>query len=125
MANNYEAGTVMPYFPIDLVKKYDEAGEFPSGVDYERDGYLYVEDGCEDWDVFANVLQRMLIEWQSRDEKAPLYAYIEACYYCDKMRPGEFGGFGIFITAHEQRYVSTGGFMNECIGKIEKGEIEA
>jgi hypothetical protein len=122
MANNYECGTVSPYFPTSIVKAH--ADEFPSGVSTEDSGqftYLYVEDGCEDWDKFSEVLQVMLKEWQESDEDAPKHCYIKVAYYCDKMRQDEFGGFCTFITANNMEYCSVDGFVMECINKMEKG----
>lgn len=122
MANNYEPGTVTPYFPPEIVKAHaDELDEL--NVRYESDGYIFCEDGCEDWDKLAEVLQTMLKEWRASDQGAPQYAYIKACYYCDKMRQDEFGGFVIFITPEETYHDSTDAFVMECIAKQERGEL--
>lgn len=125
MANNYECGTVTPYFPTKIVQKY--VNKFPSGVDCEpaEDGneftYIYVEDGCEDWDELTGVLQEMLKDWQVQDNDAPKHCYIKVAYYCDRMRQDEFGGFCTFITANNMEYCSVDGFVLDCINKMEKG----
>lgn len=127
MANNYECGTITPYFPTQIVNLFEI--HLPSGIcrDDLPGGmtYLYVEDGCEDWDELSSTVQKMLVEWkEQKPEEAPAYAYIKACYYCDKMRQDEFGGFVIFITPKDLHHNSTDAFVMECVRKLEAGEIE-
>jgi hypothetical protein len=124
MANNYEVGTVSPYFPKSIVEKYS----LPDGADYEDHGndtvYIFVEEGCDDWDALADQLQKMLVEWWGIDNDAPKYAYIKVAYYCSKVRQDEFGGFAIFVTRKNKYWTSVDQFINEQINKLEKGEIE-
>jgi len=123
-ANNYEPGTVFPSFPKKIVEKY----ALPNGMTWEDDSddtvYMFAEDGCEDWDELAGILQQMLIEWNGMDNNAPKYAYIKACYYCDKMRQDEFGGFAIFITRKEKFWAGTDQFIIGKISDMDKGEFE-
>lgn len=128
MANNYECGTVSPYFPTKIVKKFQN--QFPNGISLEpAEGgqlftYLYIEDGCEDWDDFAKVLQKMLVYWQEKGNDAPKYCYYKVAYYCDKMRQDEFGGFCCFVTAKNLTYSGVDQFIMDCIRKQEKGWLE-
>lgn len=110
MSNNYEGATITPYFPPEVVKAHwSELDELSVG--YESDGYLYVEDGCSDWDEFHLLLRKMLKE-ANMD-----YCYVEGAFYHDKMRQGEWGGFAHFITQDNIEYVVTGSW---CANKAHR-----
>jgi len=119
MANNYMPATVYPYFPQALITaNSEELSEL--GVSWESDGYMYLEDGSEDWDRLVALIQAMLLEWNLTDpDNASKYAYIKAAFYCDKMRQDEFGGFAAFITPADTIYHSTDTFIMEQIEKLE------
>ena len=104
MADNYEQATVTPYFPAEIVKKYEEElGNL--NVNSTDDGYIYVEDGCQDWDEFIALLQKMLKEAEMD------YCYVEGASTCSKMRQGEFGGFAQFITQDDCIFLNTGSWL--------------
>jgi len=78
------------------------------GLDVEAacDGGLYVSSG-EEWfnkDLFASFIGLMIkngwINAHSVD--------FSGCYFCDKLRPGEFGGFHIRVTADDSFGFGTG-----------------
>lgn len=104
MSNNYEAATVNPYFPPKVIKKF--AAELDElNVQYEDDGYVYVEDGCHDWDAFIAILQKMLKAARMK------YCYVQGASWADKMRHDEFGGFAQFITPDDCIFINTGSWV--------------
>lgn len=109
MSNNYESGTVAPYFPTTVVRKFnDRLGNLTvqEGVGDDASlSYLYFEENISEIDEIVAVLQDMLVV-----ADIP-FCTIEAAAYCDKMRPNEFGGWAVFITPDEDRWMNTGSWL--------------
>lgn len=51
-------------------------------------------------------------------ENEGLVITVEGCHRCDKMRPGEFGGFALMVTRKEYAWVNTGMLRTGKGGKI-------
>jgi hypothetical protein len=115
MSDMYEQATIQPFFPANVVEDHkdhllnlgvsiSDGENFAPGVTAK---YLYIEDGCWDWDELHSVLQQML------DEAGMDYCCVEGCFSCSKMLPGEFGGFAHFITVEGIQHMGTGGWVSE------------
>lgn len=129
MANNYEQATLSPDIPE--LTSVEAAILKLSGFGLEKSGnawYAYVEEGLIDdfsvWDdderlaqveadpeygckaanepLWISVLQNVLL-------RHPDFSHfvLEGALTCDKMRPGEFGGFAILITRDTVKYGGT------------------
>ena len=79
----------------------------------ESDLEGFIEDGLLDADQLKQgkvplTLHQLLREILLNPENQEVEALdIAGCYRCDKLRPGEFGGFAIKITRQEYASVST------------------
>lgn len=120
MASNTEQATIHPIFPQEVYQAHEEVltslGVGMSAVG--KDGckaYLYVEDGCWDWDDLAAELQEMIVE------VGEPYATIQIAYTCSKMRSDEFGGAAWFITPDGVETMSTAMWL---VNQTEKLELE-
>lgn len=125
MSNSYEKATVQPTFPAEVVEdhldnlqKLGVSAYLDLKENEKKVAYLYVEDGCYDWDEFHSILQQML------DDAGMSYCYVEGCFYCDKMVPGEFGGFAHFITKADVRFENTGSWVTKHEEMLKEGVIE-
>jgi hypothetical protein len=130
MANNYTRFTVRP---INLPFSDGEVGVlrklYNLNYQHNEDGtyYLYSEDGQEvfilneieweytpfeqliykkNWDLYHSLLFL-------RGKYNLPFIQILGSYYCDRMRPGEFGGFEILITVNGIKYMYTGQLLQK------------
>jgi len=122
MSNNYESGTVDPFFPTEIVRKYDDAlGEIGCSTHEEvQEGltYIYFEEGMNDSDLLVETLQSMLKEADID------YCTVNAAAYCDKMRPGEFGGWCCFVTKDDAQWMNTGHWLWQRENEFKKSKQE-
>ena len=121
MSNNYEQATVQPSFPNAVAEDHgDNLQKIGVKIFFNTpqggQAYLCVEDGCYDWDEFHSILQQML------DDASMKYCYVEGAMYCDKMVPGEFGGFAHFITVDDVQFINTGSWVMERESEINTGD---
>lgn len=137
MANNYAPCTLYPDFPEAVCTDERLALLGAAGISYESQHgmvYFYAEDGINDeWEDpttgeykevdWAGPLQEMLKEAGMPE------VVIEGCFYCDKMRPGEFGGYITRITPDRVQYGGTQRMLElmrsnslDVIEMLEKGE---
>lgn len=135
MADNYAQSYFEPCIPTELITEDDRKVFEAIGVilqPADKEGaitYLYAEDWCTsgwienedgtetevDEDTLIGCLQGIV---QRSNGKVP-YIYQETAYTCSKMRPGEFGGAAMFITANDVRYCSTQQWLQEQVASIE------
>lgn len=135
MANNYCQGTMTPCIPLtdeqaEAVSELESAGYgepesalakrwivehdvadfgFPSSEDDGEGGfYFYAEYGLEDYAI--PVLQEILKGLPK--DKYPHLIW-EGSYTCDKMRPGEFGGWAVIIYRDRVESFSTAQWISE------------
>lgn len=111
MANNYTQATVTPYLPRAAFTDKQLEALAEQGFTYEQDGdelYFYLEDGlCESEDSYYYIFQKVC-----RDLDIP-EVVIEGAFTCDKLRPGEFGGFIIRITKDNIQEGGTGSLLEQ------------
>jgi hypothetical protein len=85
----------------------------PIGMNYEADGvgtyYFYCENSTDD--LCMAFLQWLLQRECCKDIKN---IQVEGANTCSKMRPGEFGGFAVFITRENIKWLSTSQWLSEC-----------
>jgi len=111
MSNNYEPGTIQPFFPKKVALNYSDAlGDLgvtvTDGVSSDPEmSYLYFDDHVMDIDELVALLQKMIVEAEMD------FCTIEAAAYCDKMRPNEFGGWAGFITKDDTQWINTGSWL--------------
>jgi hypothetical protein len=122
MANNYSLATVTPNLPANLFTAEElRSLHVACGITTERIGedlYFFAED-CfceqgEDEDGFGVDCQALFQE-KLRQLDPPTYPHIsiQGAISCSKMRRDEFGGFAVFITRDEIRYMSTWQWLHE------------
>jgi hypothetical protein len=84
----------------------------PIGMNYEADGvgtyYFYCEESTDD--LSMNFLYWLLQRECCKDIKN---IQVEGAHTCSKMRPGEFGGFAVFITREWIEWFSTSQWLSE------------
>ena len=116
MANNYTRATISPELPKDLFNTSElrslKAACGISGQPHGGTLYLYAEDwfsetGNDDEGREVNCAILLQEKLHQLDPQHYPHITIEGSSACDKMRPGEFGGFAYFITRAEIRYMST------------------
>lgn len=121
MANNYQQGVMRPAFPPGAVTEADEALLDAYGFIVERDsdGQCWLtEDGLHgetpeefpDSPTWPEVIQDILQRPACKDIP---YFVLEGAAWCDKNRPGEFGGYVVFITREEIKEASTFSLVNQ------------
>lgn len=112
MANNYSQGTVDPFLPAAAFSKEDRSNIEECGFSCEEclEGlYFFCEDGWEEGEGpkgFEQTFQRALSH-PACVEAGITEIIFEGALYCDKMRPGEFGGFVCRITADKVQWGGT------------------
>lgn len=125
MADNYSEATVSPCIPAEAVTPRDLAQLARCGLEWEGEEELYFfapngiwesEDGMHDGDDAADderdaymVFQEVLARLPDTVEAIE----IEGALSCSKMRPGEFGGFCVYITRDQIRFGGTGQLLRE------------
>lgn len=139
MSNNHASGTFAPYIPTNLItndfkkladavgltiQPFNDEGDmvYLFNEDYCTSGYIENEDGTEkevtDEDLYA-AIQDII-----RNSEGKLtWVSHEQAYTCDKMRPGEFGGSAVFITADDIQYHGTSSWLERRIYEAETGDI--
>ena len=78
----------------------------------ERDGnsvHIAESEGT-DLEALANVLQGYLRKWNPTGHIGFAWAY-----YCSKLRPDEFGGGSVFITANRQDWLDSSEWLYKMI----------
>lgn len=88
-----------------------------SAKEYQATGYDE-EDVEHDEDELDTLLQAII---KSSNGEIP-WITIESAFICDKLHPDGFGGSAIFITAHDVRYISTSGWIEQHIAEFETGD---
>ena len=131
MANNYAPFTIDPTdikLTDEMLKVLDmcgmehnpnEAGHYlysTDGIDLER-YWFEDEPDCPDWAKEMNPLQ--VLDYIRKTNNLP-YIQIAGAFSCDKMRPGEFGGFEYLLTADGIKFMSTGELLNKFLKKTQK-----
>ena len=128
MADNYTQATLTP--DVQLTEELRAVLE-ATGATLEPAGggqwYVYWEDGFSELDEHAPDIPHdpdtaaataFRERWHGKDMAGVLRAVldsnpgiemlvIEGAYRCSKMRPGEFGGFGIYVTRKESAFISS------------------
>lgn len=66
-----------------------------------ENGHWYIGDDGEHMD--ADQVALMVREFVAKF-RPKAHVIFDVCYYCDKPRPDEFGGFSVFVSAHEIMY---------------------
>lgn len=140
MANNHAQGTFNPFIPAHLLTAKDQELCDALGVtlesceverqscfylfnsDYATSGFITLEDGSEK-EVGESDLYDMLQDVIKRSNGALKFIHHEQAYTCDRMRPGEFGGSAVFITADDIRYHGTSTWLEQRISEIETGNF--
>jgi hypothetical protein len=121
MSDNYEQATLTP-----SVKLTDDlrGGLAATCASFEEEGdgltYVYWEDGPIDIDnTWADVDPEVLERWSGHDLADILRAVLaensdiglltmEGASTCSKLRPGEFGGYALYVTRKQYAWVHTG-----------------
>ena len=144
MANNYTQCTVQPFIHKELITTAEIIQLEAAGFSCEVMGdefYIYSEEGfteeyeveSEDengdttyeefpiWPIFQRIIERsksfrpnVEVEYEEIDE-----IVLEGAFTCDKMRPGEFGGFLTLVTENDVRGASTADLLH----MLRKGAI--
>ena len=131
MENNYAPFTIEPTnikLTDEMLKVLDMCG-----IEYEpNDGgyYLYSADGidlegywfedepdCPDW---AKEMNPLLVLNYIREANDLPYIQIAGAFYCDKMRPGEFGGFEYLFTNDGLEFLGIGELLVKFLEKTQK-----
>lgn len=82
----------------------DHFNEAPDEMDLEEaieEGHL--EEGAE-MPTIEHFLRDILMNPENKDVES---LEVEGCWRCEKLRPGEFGGFMLLVTRNEYASVST------------------
>lgn len=130
MADNYCQVTITPLIPPAAVTEEDRKllEQFGFSMETDTDGNLYfyhenyagsayAEVEGEDGEIVEKdigedeVFEALQGIVQRTDELDCLF--VEGAYTCDRMRPGEFGGFAVFISANEIDHISTIGWLGD------------
>jgi|LakMenE18May11ns_1017448.scaffolds.fasta_scaffold9804178_2 hypothetical protein len=128
MANNYTQGTVTPSLSKDLFTEEDLELLKEDGYNYEDDYqdsskyYFYIEEyysGEFDEEIFQKILNS-----EKNKEYDIKYIYVQAAYYCDKLRRDEHGGWCQIFTKDEMYYMNTYKFIQETIEAITNGNFK-
>ena len=149
MANNYTQATLVPEVRLDAVLSalLRATGATIEPGDAEGESYVYWEESFEeivdperladylDEDAFAEGWdaepQEKLIErWADREMAEILRAvlelnpgieflHLEGAHMCSKMRAGEFGGFGLWVTRQQYVWINSGGSIQVKDGRLE------
>lgn len=114
MANNWTKATVEPELPIKFISNPQLRMLAAAGFSHERSqsgAYFYVESDLSDFDEEGNEIGWLSV-FQTIAAEAQIEIVIHGCWGCDRMKPGEFGGFVMRITpdGHVQD-VSTGNLL--------------
>lgn len=139
MANNYTEATLTPQvfltpkqvamlpcygasyqlYEKDLHYIYWETclNEEPDEDDVER-ALDRDEEGLLGKAFQAPPLAHFLHEILMNPENEGIILTVEGCHRCDKMRPGEFGGFALMVTRKEYAWINTGMLQTGKGGKI-------
>lgn len=126
MANNYYRATLSPDLPANIFSEEElESLSDACGLKADRDGddlYFFAEEYfCEEGEdrecSRVNCLTLLQEKLKLLDANEYPHIVIEGAATCSKMRPGEFGGFALFITREEVRGTSTWQWVNEQSGK--------
>lgn len=122
MANNYTLGTLSPEVRLtDELKKVLET----TGASVEPDGpdkwYVFWEESfneeVESW-MLDETDEAFVEKWTDTNIAVVLKAVLEenpevemlsleAAHTCSKMRAGEFGGFGLYVTRSEYCWINS------------------
>ncbi len=122
MANSYCQATLEPLIPADLMTQdirqllaafgfsFAEAdqGVYCYADEYSSLGY---NETTGDYDIDIQPILQNLIAHSGNRLK---YIAIEGAFTCSKMRPGEFGGFAIFVTERAAHYANTTQWIGDC-----------
>jgi hypothetical protein len=118
MADNYDQCTVDPFLPKSWFTDKDiqnlEAQGFTLAEEDKKHYYLFASEGVcppyeeEDIVEWRDILQNIL-----KRKKSDIQIIIEGCFYCSKMRMGEFGGHVTLITKDHIFCGSTGSLIQQ------------
>jgi hypothetical protein len=134
MANNYTQGTIEPKIPEALLGEERLAtldwlrvsAEYDQG---SKSFYLYNDEGIggetEEGEELDEQDLYLLLQAVIKESKTSLlveqhinYFIHNQAHYCSKMRPGEFGGSAVFITANKIEYMSTYDWAYAKVNKL-------
>lgn len=132
MANCDTAGTFTPMIPKNLFNSSDlslldaigvtcdDNGDGTLFLYNERsatEGYLAGENG-EETELEEEDVYSLLQEVIKRSKGTLPWIHHEQAYTCEKMRPGEFGGSAVFITANDIKFHGTSSWLADQIDGV-------
>lgn len=107
MANNYDQVTVEPFIPKDLLSEedYEKMSKFGFSREASADyWYLFSDDYHsvtvldDDTEIYEEDLFKIFQKIIKASGGELKHIILQGAETCDKMRPGEFGGWAVFIT---------------------------
>jgi len=90
----------------------------PVSAGWDRDPILFIsskDEGVGDVEHVAKFFQKLLRKFPESERKVLTLQWSESC---SKLRCGDFGGGAFAVTANDERWMTTGGWLKEQISSM-------